>query len=105
MINWEDIKYQILEQSDIIDIISDVVQLRKRGSNFIGLCPFHTEKTPSFTVSPDKGIYKCFGCSKSGNVITFMMDYHGMEYPEAMKELARRAGVTIPEPAKGKKQQ
>lgn len=104
MTDFDEIKYKILESTDIVDVVSDVVQLRRRGINFIGLCPFHTEKTPSFTVSSDKGIYKCFGCGKSGNSITFMIDYYNMDYPEAIKELARRAGVTIPEKPKGKKQ-
>lgn len=90
-------KEQILEQSDIVDVIGEVIGLKRRGSNFIGLCPFHNEKTPSFTVSPDKGIYKCFGCGESGNIITFMMKYHNLSYPEALKELALRCGIKIEE--------
>jgi DNA primase len=90
-----DTKDEIISGSDIIEIIGEVVELNRRGSNFLGLCPFHQERTPSFTVSPEKGIYKCFGCGKSGNVISFMLDYHGLSYPEALRELARRAGITI----------
>ena len=88
-------KEQILEQSDIVDIIGEVVNLKRRGSNYLGLCPFHNEKTPSFTVSDVKGIYKCFGCGESGNAVSFMMKYHNMTYIDAMKELALKAGVKI----------
>ena len=90
-------KEQILEQSDIVDIIGEVVNLKRRGSNYLGLCPFHNEKTPSFTVSDVKGIYKCFGCGESGNAVSFMMKYHNMTYIDAMKELALKAGVKIEE--------
>lgn len=89
----EDIREQIIESIDIVDYISEAVNLRRRGANFVGLCPFHQEKTPSFTVSPDKKIFKCFGCGKSGNVITFAMEFYGFSYPEALKELAKRAGL------------
>ena len=93
----EEIKEQIRYQADIVDVISEVVDLKRRGANYLGLCPFHNEKTPSFTVSDDKRIFKCFGCGESGDVITFMMKYHGLSYPEALKELAKRAGINIPE--------
>ncbi len=90
-----EIKDRILSSLDIVDIISDVVDLHRKGINYWALCPFHGEKTPSFSVSPTKGIYKCFGCGVSGNIITFQMEYYKMSYPEAMKELARRAGIFL----------
>lgn len=93
----DEIKEQIRMQSDIVEIISEVVDLKKRGANYLGLCPFHNEKTPSFTVSEDKRIFKCFGCGESGDTITFMMKYHGLSYPEALKELAKRLGIHIAE--------
>ena len=86
---------RILDVCDITDVIGEAVQLRPRGSNHIGLCPFHSEKTPSFTVSSSKGIYTCFGCGKKGNVFTFMKDYYGMEFGEALRELAQRYGIVI----------
>ncbi len=87
------IKEEILSRIDLVDLINQEVRLVRRGSNFIGLCPFHTEKTPSFTVSPDKQIYKCFGCGKSGNAITFAMDFYGFNFIESMKFLADKAGL------------
>ena len=94
----------IRERTDIVEIIGEVVRLIKRGSNFIGLCPFHEEKTPSFTVSQDKGIYKCFGCGVSGNVYSFMMNFHGFTFPEALNDLARRAGIVLPNEKKPTKE-
>lgn len=88
-----DLREQIVEAIDIVDYIGEAVTLRRRGANFVGLCPFHQEKTPSFTVSPDKKIFKCFGCGKSGNVITFAVEYYNLTYPEALRELAKRAGI------------
>ena len=79
----EDIIEQIRQRTDIVELISEVVDLKKRGANYIGLCPFHQEKTPSFTVSQEKSIYKCFGCGAKGNAISFMIDYHKMSYNEA----------------------
>lgn len=93
----DDLIEQIKQQSDIVEIISDVVELNKTGQNFKGLCPFHAEKTPSFVVSPDKKIYKCFGCGASGNVISFMKNYHGLTFIEALKELATKAGISLPD--------
>ncbi len=89
----KDLKEQIIDSIDIVDYISEAVNLRRRGLNFVGLCPFHQEKTPSFTVSPDKRIFKCFGCGKSGNIITFAVEYYGLSFAEALKELAKRAGL------------
>jgi DNA primase len=89
----EEIKNEILLRSDLIEIVSEYVRLTKRGRNFVGLCPFHNEKTPSFTISPDKQIYKCFGCGKSGNVITFLMEHNGLSYLESLKFLGDKYGV------------
>ncbi len=86
-------KEEILSRIDLVDLINQEVRLVRRGANFKGLCPFHTEKTPSFTVSPDKQIYKCFGCGKSGNAITFAMDFYGFNFIESMKFLADKAGL------------
>jgi DNA primase len=92
----DDIKEKILQRADIVEIIGDVVELKKRGSRYLGLCPFHNEKTPSFIVSEDRGIYKCFGCGEYGDVFTFYMKYKGLTFVEAMEELAKRYGITIP---------
>lgn len=88
---------EVLSRTDIVDIIGEVVRLRKRGENFIGLCPFHNEKTPSFTVSPDKQIYKCFGCGKAGNVLTFAQEVNGFSFKEALYFLADKAGISYNE--------
>ena len=88
---------QIVSRIDIIEIINSFVKLRKRGTNYIGLCPFHNEKTPSFTVSPSKEIYKCFGCGRSGNTITFLMEHEKYSYVEALKWLAAKYNVEIEE--------
>ena len=93
----EDIIDQVRQASDIVDIIGEFVRLKKRGRNFMALCPFHTEKTPSFSVSPERQIYHCFGCGKGGNVYTFLMEHENMSFVEAVKHLARKAGITIPE--------
>lgn len=88
---------EILNRIDIIDIIGDFVKLKKRGVNYLGLCPFHNEKTPSFTVSPTKEIYKCFGCGRSGNSISFLMEHEKYSYVEALKWLATKYGIEIEE--------
>lgn len=88
---------QITGRIDIIDVLGEFVKLKKRGSNYLGLCPFHNEKTPSFTVSPAKEIYKCFGCGKSGNTITFLMEHEKLSYVEALKWLADRYHVEVEE--------
>ena len=90
-------KQDLLNRVDIVDIVGRYVQLKKGGANFMGLCPFHNEKTPSFTVSPAKQFYHCFGCQKHGNAIGFMMDYGGMGYIDALKELASSVGMQVPE--------
>ncbi len=88
---------QILSRIDIIDVVGGFVKLKKRGANYLGLCPFHNEKTPSFTVSPSKEIYKCFGCGKSGNTISFVMEHEKYSYVDALKWLGQKYGVEIQE--------
>ncbi len=88
---------RIIDTAEIADVIQDFITLKKRGVNHIGLCPFHNEKTPSFTVSPAKGIYKCFGCGKGGNVVNFVMEHENISWPEALKFLARKYGIEIAE--------
>ena len=90
---------EIFETAKIEEVISDFVTLKKRGANLLGLCPFHNEKTPSFTVSPSKGIYKCFGCGEGGNSVSFLMDKEHYSYPEALKYLARKYNIEIVEQA------
>ncbi|MCP4020282.1 MAG: DNA primase [Desulfobacteraceae bacterium] len=86
---------EILHTSDIVDVISETVILKKSGRNHFGLCPFHSEKTPSFSVSSNKQIFHCFGCSAGGNVFSFLMKYHGVTFPEAVKMLAQRYNITV----------
>ncbi|MEF8845558.1 MAG: DNA primase [Bacteroidales bacterium] len=88
---------RIIETAEITDVIQDFVNLKKRGTNYLGLCPFHNEKTPSFTVSPSKGIFKCFGCGKGGNAINFIMEHEGLSYPEALRFLANKYNIEIEE--------
>jgi len=89
-------KQDLLNRVDIVDVVGKYVQLRKSGANYSGLCPFHNEKTPSFTVSPAKQFYHCFGCQKHGNAIGFLMDYGGLGYVDAIKELAGSVGMQVP---------
>ncbi|MDD3253857.1 MAG: DNA primase [Lachnospiraceae bacterium] len=93
----EEIVEEVRTRNDIVDVISGYVKLQKKGSNYFGLCPFHNEKSPSFSVSPQKQMYYCFGCGAGGNVITFVMEYENYSFPEALKVLADRAGVKLPE--------
>ena len=88
---------KILDSAQIVDVISDFVSLKRRGANYIACCPFHNEKTPSFYVSPAKGIYKCFGCGKSGTAVGFVMEHESMTYVEALKYLARKYGIVVKE--------
>ena len=88
---------EIRNAADIVEVVSEAVRLKKTGKNHVGLCPFHTEKTPSFTVNPDKQIFHCFGCGTGGNVFTFLMKHDGVSFPEAVRSLARRCGVDLPE--------
>ena len=96
MIPQEQIE-QIRQANDIVDVIGSYARLKKRGRSFIGLCPFHTEKTPSFTVSQEKQVYHCFGCGVGGNVFTFLIEHEKMSFIEAVRFLARRANITIRE--------
>ncbi|HND95652.1 MAG TPA: CHC2 zinc finger domain-containing protein, partial [Chitinophagaceae bacterium] len=88
---------QILSRLDIIDVIGGFVKLKKRGSNYLGLCPFHNERTPSFTVSPAKELYKCFGCGKSGNTISFLMEHEKYSYADTLRWLAQKYNVEVEE--------
>ncbi|MFK7807850.1 MAG: DNA primase, partial [Saprospiraceae bacterium] len=90
---------EILNTAKIEEVVGDFVQLKKRGVNMIGRCPFHNEKTPSFTVSPTKNIYKCFGCGKGGNSSQFMMEHEQMSFPEALRYLAQKYNIEIEETA------
>lgn len=91
----EEIKQQIIESNDIVDIIEEFLPLKKNGTNYKTNCPFHNEKTPSFVVSRDKQIYRCFGCGKSGNVITFLMEYKNLTFIESVEYLARRVNISL----------
>ena len=93
----EELVEEVRARNDIVDVISGYVTLKKKGSNYWGCCPFHNEKTPSFSVSSNKQMYYCFGCHASGNVYTFLMKYENDTFPEAVKILADRAGVKLPE--------
>jgi DNA primase len=94
----EDVILSVQQAADIFDVVSESVQLKKSGQGFMGLCPFHSEKTPSFNVNPQRGIYHCFGCGVGGDVISFVMKREGLSFPEAVRMLAARYGITIPEP-------
>ena len=88
---------QILERCDIAEVISSYIPLKRVGRSYKALCPFHHEKTPSFIVNPEKGIFHCFGCNSGGNVFSFIMKYERLEFPEVVKMLAKRTGVVLPE--------
>ncbi|MDI1271917.1 MAG: DNA primase [Polaromonas sp.] len=88
---------ELLARADVVDIVGRYVQLKKGGANFMGLCPFHGEKSPSFSVSPSKQFYHCFGCGKNGNAISFLMEHGGMTFVEAVKDLAQQVGLQVPE--------
>ncbi|MEF2940830.1 MAG: CHC2 zinc finger domain-containing protein, partial [Oscillospiraceae bacterium] len=91
---------ELAERNDIVDVVGSYVRLTKKsGSNLFGLCPFHSEKTPSFSVSPDKQIYHCFGCGKGGGVISFIMEIENLSFQDAVAFLARRANMPMPEEA------
>ena len=88
---------KVIDTADVVDVVGSFVTLKKRGANQMGLCPFHNEKTPSFTVSPSKGIYKCFGCGKAGNSVTFVQEHEQLSFPEAIKWLAKRYHIQVEE--------
>ena len=92
----EELIEEIRARNDIVDVISSYVKLQKKGGTYFGLCPFHNEKTPSFSVTPSKQMYYCFGCGAGGNVITFLMEYENFTFREAVEHLADRAGITLP---------
>lgn len=96
MINQDTVN-KIIDTAQIVDVVQDFVSLKRRGVNFLGNCPFHNEKTPSFTVSPSKGIFKCFGCGKAGNSVGFIMEHEQLSYPEALRYLARKYNIEIEE--------
>ena len=87
----------IFETARIEEVVGDFVTLKKRGANMLGNCPFHDEKTPSFTVSPTKNIYKCFGCGKGGHAVNFVMEIDQLSYPEALKYIAKKYNIEVPE--------
>ena len=91
----DDIIEEVRQKNDIVDVVSQYVRLTRRGSTYFGLCPFHNEKTPSFSVTPGKQMYYCFGCGAGGNAITFLMEYENYSFPEALQVLAARAGVEV----------
>lgn len=93
----EELIEEIRSRNDIVDVISGYVSLKKQGSSYMGLCPFHSEKSPSFSVTPHKQMFYCFGCGEGGNVFTFIMKYENFTFPEAVRFLAERAGMTLPE--------
>ena len=93
----EELIEEVRLKNDIVDVISGYVKLQKKGSSYFGLCPFHNEKSPSFSVSRQKQMYYCFGCGEGGNVFTFLMEYENYSFTEAVKVLADRAGVELPE--------
>lgn len=97
MLYGDDIIEEVRSRNDIVDLISSYVPLKRKGSSYFGLCPFHNEKSPSFSVSRDKQMYYCFGCGAGGNVFTFIMEYENFTFPEAVRYLAERAGMELPE--------
>lgn len=98
----DEIVEEVRMRNDIVDVISGYVKLQKKGANYFGLCPFHNEKSPSFSVSPGKQMYYCFGCGAGGNVITFIMEYENYSFPEALRYLAERVGMELPKEEQSK---
>ncbi|WP_417912619.1 DNA primase [Candidatus Electronema sp. TJ] len=95
--SWEETRERVREAADIVQVIGEHVQLRRAGANYTGLCPFHGEKTPSFSVNPQRQHYKCFGCGESGDVFSFLMKHQNLSYVDALKELAKRHQISLPE--------
>jgi DNA primase len=102
--SWEEAKELVKARADIVDIIREHVDLKRSGFRYLGLCPFHHEKTPSFTVHPDQQFYHCFGCKASGDVFSFMMEFHHLDFPESLKVLAQRYQVELPEKSRSPRQ-
>ena len=92
----DDLIEEVRSRNDIVDVVSGYVKIQKRGGTYFGLCPFHNEKTASFSVTPSKQMYYCFGCGAGGNVFTFLMEYENYTFSEAMQALADRAGIELP---------
>ena len=92
----DDIIEEVRSRNNIVDVVSEYVRLQKKGSSYFGLCPFHNEKSPSFSVSPGKQMFYCFGCGVGGNVFTFLMEYENASFPEVLEKLADRAGIELP---------
>src|SRR5258705_3574001 len=99
----EEARERVRVATDIVQLIGERVQLRRAGRSYKGLCPFHTEKTPSFTVTPNRQIWHCFGCSKGGDVFAFVMELDKVTFPEALRMLADRAGIELPKQERGAK--
>jgi DNA primase len=99
----QDFIHLLLDRVDIVEVIERYVPLKKKGVNYQACCPFHNEKSPSFTVSPTKQFYHCFGCGAHGTAISFMMEHAGLDFPEAVKDLAGRVGLTVPDDGQGRK--
>ena len=93
----EDLVEEVRSKNDIVDVIGSYVRLKKKGNSYFGLCPFHNEKSPSFSVSQGKQMYYCFGCGAGGNIFTFIMQYENYSFVEALQYLAERAGVSLPQ--------
>ena len=100
-----DLIEEVVSRNDIVDVISGYIKLKKNGSSYVGLCPFHNEKSPSFSVSQSRQLYHCFGCGVGGNVITFVMEYENFTFLEAVKSLADRVGMELPEISYSQKEQ
>src|SRR5690625_4410094 len=92
----DDVIKNVQNANDIVEVIGEYVQLTKKGKNFFGLCPFHNERTPSFSVSQEKQIFHCFGCKKGGNVVSFIMEIEGYSFIESLQILADRGGISLP---------
>ena len=90
----------VRERANLVEVVSDVVALRRRGRSAIGLCPFHAEKTPSFTVSEERGFYHCFGCGEHGDIFAFVMKTESLAFPDAVRRVAERFGIPLPEEAR-----
>ena len=97
MVSYQSAKDEIKRAADVVALIGQYVKLRKTGRNYSGLCPFHAEKDPSFSVNPERQSFHCFGCKKGGDIFSFWMEYHSTTFPEAVRDLAERYNITITE--------